>query len=213
MTSSVPSSFLLADDHNLVRKAFIRLLSSDFPNATFHQANNGQEALKILSQYPLDVLFLDVSMPEFDGYQLHSIVKKQYPKLKTILITSHDTEEVILHFIKDGIDGICLKGEDIELSEVIRTVWRGDRWFSKIVYDKMLRSLQHLNSVSLPLSEQKRKLIRHIADGKSSREIAEIMNLGEKTVNSYRQNLLRITQTRNTDELVAFAFCNGLMGK
>lgn len=210
MKPAHPKHFLLVDDHPVVTAGLQRWLSLDFPQAIFYTATNGKAALEILEQQPIDILTLDVSMPEMDGYEAFPLIKKNYPGVRIILLTQYNDNPLIRHFIQQKANAILFKRSTTELVPAIRAVWDTGYYLS----DDVRKSLENKYSdwgVCLPLSPRSNELIKHIAMGNSSKEIASLMSLSENTVNSYRQNLLKQTQTKNTDELISFAFKNGLL--
>jgi DNA-binding NarL/FixJ family response regulator len=145
-----------------------------------------------------------------DGYETFPRIRKNYPVTRIVLLTQHSGEALIQHFIKLKVNAILLKRNTNELAQAIRAVWNTGHCIS----DEVRESLEHTYhawEASLPLARRARELIKRIADGKSSKEIASLMSLGENTINSYRQDMLRQTHTKNTDELIAFAFTNGLV--
>ncbi len=206
------SSFLLVDDHPLLIRGLTEVLKKHFQDALFYAAQNGNEALQLLSQSPVDIVLLDVAMPEMDGYTVFPQIKKKYPTTKIILLTQYGGRALNLHFLQQGVDGIFFKGENEDIESAINTVWAGGRWFPPTV-EALMPSLmgEKKETGKLPLSDRDRMLLRYIGLGKSSKEISSLMNLGENTINSYRQLLLRQTGTRNTDELIAYTQKNGLI--
>lgn len=212
MKPAQPKYFLLVDDHPVVTTGLKALLRLDFPQAVFYTAANGKEALEILAQHTVDILTLDVSMPGMDGYEAFPLIRKNYPDVRIILLTQYSGEALIQHFIQLKVCAILLKQNTSELVQTIQTVWDTGHYVSEAVR-KSLEHSYHAREASLPLASRARDLIKHIAQGKSSKEIASLMGLSEHTVNSYRQDLLRQTHTKNTDELIAFAFLNGLLGE
>ncbi|MBX2964727.1 MAG: response regulator transcription factor [Cyclobacteriaceae bacterium] len=198
-----PKHILLVDDHVLFTKALKKLLALDLPETNFYTAANGKEALDMLAQHPVDVLVLDISMPEMNGYDACIATRKNYPDTRIIILTQHNTEFLTPHFMKQGAGSVLQKNTD-ELVEAIQSVWETGRYIS----NKMRSDLEKIydqDEVSLPLTKQARELISHISQGKSSKEIATLMCLSENTI------MLKQTHTRNTDELVSFAFKIGLL--
>lgn len=207
-----PRHFLLVDDHPVLADAMTMVLKNRLQGVVIYTAFNGLEALGRLETQPIDMVLLDVNMPEMDGYETFRLIRKKYPALKVILLTQHGGKEMQLHFFKNGINGIVFKGEQLDIVQVIQSVWEKGRWFPPHVLQLMGEQFSiEPETNKLPLSNRDRQLIQLISAGKSSKEIASIMNLGENTVNSYRQMLLRQTGAKNTDELIALAFRNGLL--
>jgi len=149
-------------------------------------------------------------MPVMDGYQTFPIIKKDHPETKIIVLTMLTDENVVHHSLQLGAKAMMIKSGKDDVKHVVKSVWENGYYFSNEIKEIITKKIVN-GSVNLPLKNNERQLIKLIANGNSSKEIAEIMCLSENTVNSYRQNLLKSTRTRNTDELVAFAFHVGLL--
>jgi DNA-binding NarL/FixJ family response regulator len=206
-----PSSFLLADDHPIVAVGLKEVLEQEFTTAKFYTARTGQEALAVLAQHSIDILFLDVSMPTLDAYGAFPAIKKQYPATKVIIYTQFVAKDMILHFLHQGVNSILFKGETDDICEVVEQVWATGKWLPRSVLELAEGQLYEKSFHKLPLGENERNIIKHISEGKSSKEIAALLHLGENTINSYRQSLLKKTGTKNTDELIRYAFNSGLI--
>ena len=202
---------MLADDHAIVAVGLKEVLEQEFTTAKFYTARTGRQALAVLSQHPIDILFLDVSMPTLDAYGAFPAIKKQYPATKVIIYTQFVAKDMILHFLHQGVNSILFKGETDDICEAVEQVWATGKWLSRSVRELVEGQLGEKPIHKLPLGENERNIIRHISEGKSSKEIAELLHLGENTINSYRQNLLKKTGTKNTDELIRYAVNSGLI--
>jgi DNA-binding NarL/FixJ family response regulator len=120
-------------------------------------------------------------------------------------------KDMILHFLQQGVNSILFKGETDDICEVVEQVWATGKWLPRSVLELAEGQLYEKSFHKLPLGENERNIIKHISEGKSSKEIAALLHLGENTINSYRQSLLKKTGTKNTDELVRYAFNSGLI--
>lgn len=209
MKPANPRNFLLVDDHQVVLAGLKSLIQLDFPVAKFYSAQNGLQAIDVLKHHTIDILMTDVSMPEMDGYELIPILTKVHPELKIIIVTQFSGEAMTRFFLQHGVRAVISKSDTDSLGFVIKTVWEKGHYWTQDVIEKLPLFIS--DTSKLPLTAQNRMLISLIAEGKSSKVIAEILDLTENTVNSYRQTLLKQTHTRNTDELVAFAYENGLI--
>lgn len=210
---ALPKCFLIIDDHPVLADAMEIMLKKLFKEAEVYTALNGLEGLNRLENHLIDIVLLDVNMPHMDGYQTFQLIKKAYADLKVILLTQHGGKEMKQHFIKNGINGIVFKGEKWDLEEVIMGVWKSGYWFPPHIKELLGEQFisQHGGERKLPLSNRDRQLIRLLSEGKSTKQISSEMNLAENTINSYRQLLLKQTNTKNSEELVAFAYNNGLL--
>ena len=209
----LPKGILIIDDLPVLADSLAMVLKNRFPQTEFYTALNGLEGLDRIENKKIDLVLLDVNMPEMDGYQTFHLIKKNYPDLKVILLTQHGGREMKEHFIKNGINGIILKGEKQNLEEVIMAVWKNGLWFPPHIKELLGEQFinHHVGERKLPLSSRDRQLIRYLGEGKSTKEISSLMNLAENTINSYRQMLLKQTGTKNSEELIKFAVDNGLL--
>lgn len=209
----LPKGILIIDDLPVLADALAMVLKKSFPQTEFYTALNGLEGLDRIENKKIDLVLLDVNMPEMDGYQTFHLIKKNYPDLKVILLTQHGGREMKEHFIKNGINGIVLKGEKWNLEEVIMAVWKNGTWFPSHIKELLGENFikYHTGGRKLPLSNRDRHLIQLLGQGKSTKEISTMMNLAENTINSYRQMLLKQTGTKNSEELIKFAVDNGLL--
>ncbi len=201
--------FLIIDDHEVVLVGVRELLLQDFPDATIRTARSGTEAFEVLNNCSIEIVFLDVTLPVMNGYDIFPAIQKQYPEIKVILLTLNTGEGLVQHFMQQGVAGMLFKSNTDELTQAVNQVWAGGVYFSKEVKEVLDRSYQ--KRTRLPLSPRESELIELISKGRSSKQIADIMCLSENTINSYRQQLLKQTLTKNTDELIAFAYHNGLL--
>ncbi|TXI70051.1 MAG: response regulator transcription factor [Cyclobacteriaceae bacterium] len=207
--TSDPKRILLVDDHPVVLAGLFSILKPHFPSSLFFFARNGVEALEILRLNAVDIMIMDVSMPEMDGYDLIKAVTRQFPILRIIVIAQSRADAMIKFFLQYRVSAILLKSRSDTIGTTVQEVWKLGYSASSEHVGDLARSIRSESKV--PLTPQSRTLIKLIAEGKASKLIADEMNLSENTVNSYRQKLLRQTRTKNTVELVAFAFKNGLL--
>lgn len=210
MRQTEPKTFLIVDDHKLIVTGITQLIKLDFPRAIIYTALHGQEALEKLKEVPIDITFLDISMPVMDGYQTFSLIKKNYPETRVILLTLLTHESIVHHFMQLGVRAILLKQNTQELATAIRSVWETSIYLPEDIRKIMEKNLS-IEPGKIPISSRYRSIIRFISEGKSSKEMASLLFLSKNTINSYRQELLRVTRTKNTDELVAYAFQTGLL--
>jgi len=204
---------LLVSDYVLLRKSLLRVVKT-FPSVSkVSEASDGLEALTTLSNQYVDVALLDVSMPVIDGFRACDLIIKKSPHVKIIILTQHDSERLMIHFFNKGVHSYLLKNIEIEELELaINTVMRGTRYFSKHVAESLQKHIHEFDKPSMVgLRKKEIELIEFLQLGLSSKEIAEKLGLSLKTVNSYREDLLKKTNTKNAAELVSFALHNGLI--
>ncbi len=201
----------LADDHTMFREGLVSLLSQGNHVAVVAQANNGKELLDLLLDTPADVLILDIEMPEMDGFDTIQKIKELSIDLKILVLTMHSTPQFIKNIFKAGADGYLPKDVGkTTLLEAIDRVHQTGSYHSpetmKIVMDNLKEG-----AISTGISPREKEIIRLIADGYTTQEIAEKLYLSKHTVESHRKNILLKLGLKNSAGLVKYAIHRGLI--
>lgn len=212
---------LLIDDHHLVRKG-IRLLLEDTEDIeVVGEAGNGKEGLEKMKELQPDLALVDISMPEMNGIEMVWEAKKQFPQVKSLILSMHNSEEYILQSLDAGAYGYILKDSTQEdMLRAIREVSKGERFFSGAVTNLIINAYMNLNKQvqhqsdkkKTSLSDREKEIIALLIDGLNSKEIAEKLDLSVRTVDNHRANIMKRLQVRNTAELVKIAVEEGLIG-
>lgn len=209
MTSFVVMRVFLVDDHELVRRGLSDLLSGQDDIEVVGEASTFQDALNSLLGAAPDVAVLDVRLPDGNGIELCRELRSQQSKLACLMLTSYDDDQALVCAVMAGASGYLLK--DIKGNDfvgAIRRVAAGESLLDPAVVKNALRHVKPTSAAATndPLSEltpQERKLLDHIADGKTNRQIAADMFLAEKTVKNYVSNLLlKLGMSRRTEAAV-----------
>lgn len=199
---------LLADDHHIVIEGITAVLK-DHPRITIvGAAENGEEVIKFVKQSPPHVVVLDINMPKMDGLTCARRLRAIAPHVKIIVLTMYAQKSFIEEIIRIGIDGCLLKSNTgKELSEAIVRVVDGKSYFDMIqsLIDEGDKIAQHL------LSERENEIIKLLAQGFTSLQIAEKLFIAEHTVKTHRKNILRKTGVHSTSQLIQFALNNQLI--
>lgn len=206
---------IIADDHTMFLQGIISLIEHESSIKIIGKAVNGIEVLNILKIQNADMVLLDISMPEMDGIELSKILKKEYPFLKIIIVSTHSNAKIISRLIRIGVNGYLLKNaEKSELLDAIYTVADGKKYFSKDVEDQYLSNNQKIEkqiSNLTELSSREKEILVLIAHEYNTAEIAEKTFISLNTVNTHRRNLLSKLNAKNTAGLVKYAVENGLV--
>ncbi|RYJ36668.1 Two component LuxR family transcriptional regulator [Flavobacterium anhuiense] len=210
-----PVNLLIADDHTMFLQGIIALLEQE-PNITvIDKAVNGIEALEIVKKGIVDFIILDISMPEMDGIELSKILKKQYPNVKILIVSTHSNVMVISRLIRIGVNGYLLKNaEKVELLKAINTIASGENYFAEELEEKHLSNSSRIEkqvSNLTELSSREKEILVLIAHEYNTAEIAEKTFISLNTVNTHRRNLLSKLNAKNTAGLVKYAVENGLV--
>ncbi len=207
---------VITDDHKLFRKGMSSLLSDfEFINI-IHEAGNGTELLSLLEKTaPLpDLILLDLNMPQMDGMETNKKLKELYPHLKIIILTMEDDEHIILHMIKEGVNGYLMKNaEPEELEEAILKVKEKDYYFPDNISKLILGNFNNKRDETPieKLTARELKTLELICKEYTATEIADEMNLSARTIEGYRSKLLDKTGTKNIAGLVVYAITNNLV--
>lgn len=206
---------LIADDHTMFLQGIISLLEQE-PNIEIAgKAINGLEALEIIEKQSIDLVILDISMPEMDGIELSKILKKKYAAIRILVVSTHSNVSIISRLIRIGVNGYLLKNaEKAELLKAISTIANGDNYFSEETEEKHLSNnlrIEKQVSTLTELSSREKEILILIAHEYNTAEIAEKTFISLNTVNTHRKNLLSKLNAKNTAGLVKYAVENGLV--
>ncbi|WP_281989938.1 response regulator transcription factor [Aquimarina aggregata] len=213
MTLSKHINILIVDDHQIIIDGIRSLLKSSATIQIVGEALNGEEALQVLNTKPVDVIILDIEMPVMNGIELTRIVKEQYIDTKVLILTMYDTPEFVKQAIEIDADGYILKNRGAEeLESALQALARGEDYYGKEA-NKTLRSgvrKKHTtNQNKIPLTKRELEVLKEIADGKSTPEIADKLCIANSTVETHKRNLIEKTQVENASKgLMKFAIEN-----
>ncbi|HNQ83521.1 MAG TPA: response regulator transcription factor [Bacteroidales bacterium] len=207
---------LVADDHQLLIDGIKTALANIQDIVVAGEAYNGQEVIDQLDAgLSVDVLLLDINMPEMDGLQCTKLVSKQYPKVKILILTQYDEKRLVKQLVKHGASGYLLKdsGRDI-LEKAIRAVVRGEKYFCERLAIRLIS--QELdeekgNPLFSKFSEREIEILRLIAEEYSTQQIADKLFLSYHTIESHRSRMISKAGVRNSAGLVRWANENGYL--
>lgn len=207
----VAPTILLADDHELCRVAVKNYLLGLKLASAVLEAKNGNEVIEILAFQKVDLLILDMKMPELNGYEAAELALKANPSLKILIVTMYDEPSLIMNFIDLGISGYMLKS-DSDLYGAVNAVMEGKFYYTKNLEDA-IKKAQYSIDIPAPvtLTLKEKKILPLIAQGRSSEEMAELLSLKKNTIESYRKDLIEKFKVSNSSELVDYAHRTGLL--
>ena len=207
---------LLADDHTLVR-AGIRSLVQAIPGIqVVAEAGDGREALSLIETHQPDVALLDIAMPGLNGLEVAAQVADNFPFVRVMILSMHATEEYVLRALRAGAAGYLLKDADTaELELAIKAVTRGETYLSpavsKHVTEYVRRVGEETHSTLERLTPRQREVLQLVAEGHTTQEIARMMNLSTKTVETHRTQLMERLNIHDIAGLVRYAVREGLV--
>ena len=212
----IPVRVLLADDHALVR-AGIRALLQDLEGVTVvAEAGNGADVLELARTHRPDVVLLDISMPGLSGLDVSAQLEQELPEVRVVLLSMHANEEYVLQALRAGAAGYMLKDSaTAELELALKAVMQGETYLSPPISKQVVEGYVQRVGADQPASEKltprQREVLRLIAEGHSTKEIAHRLELSVKTVETHRAQLMERLQIRDIAGLVKYAIRNGLV--
>lgn len=208
---------LLVDDHQMVRNSIKYCFDANDDCEIIAEASNGTEALEVLKNISVDVIITDYSMPSMDGVELVKNLRKQYPEVKTIMLTMHDEAKYIKQALKTGVDGYVLKtgGKDV-LIKAVDTVSKGMEYFDEritqvLISDIAKKAAPPMPLSSIPITEREIEVLTLIAQEHTNQEIADKLFISPRTVEAHKSNLLTKTGAKTVAGLVFYAMDKGFV--
>jgi DNA-binding NarL/FixJ family response regulator len=209
-----PLRVLLAEDHVLVRAGLHALLQNMPEVLVVAEAGDGQEALHQIEAHRPDVVLLDITMPRMNGIEVATRATKLFPHVRIIMLSMHANEEYVWEALHAGASGYLLKDASIdELKLALAAVTRGEPYLSSAVSKYVIASYVRrgeTNQVDL-LTPRQREILRLIAEGHTTHDIAALLNISDKTVETHRSQLMRRLSLRDVTSVVRFAIRHGLV--
>jgi DNA-binding NarL/FixJ family response regulator len=199
---------LLADDHPLIRAGFKSLLGKNERFEIVGEAENGKELLEYASTLLPDIVLSDISMPLINGLDALEQLVDLHPSIKFILLTMHEEREYILRALKVGASGYLLKSiERFELERAIITVYEGGKYFSPMVTNILADAVAKPEVIDhADITPREKEVLELVAKGNSTKQVADILGISVRTVESHRINMLKKMKVSNTAELIKKAF-------
>ncbi len=206
---------LLADDHTLVRAGVRKILEAQPGVTVVGEVSDGAAALEALASIAVDVLVLDLTMPKLDGFAVLRRARTISPALKVLVLSMHADREFVSRAVREGADGYLLKDSAVsDLVAAIQAVREGRAYHSPQVQRQLtdlLRGGPPLASPLDSLTDREREVLKRIAEGLSTKEIASLLDISTRTVETHRANLMRKLEVRSLAQLVRLAIREGLV--
>ncbi len=207
---------LVADDHGLVREGVKRVLDQEPDLAVVAEAADGAEAVEQALDDSIDLAILDISMPRKTGLQAARELSRRRPQLRTLILSMYDNEQFLFEALKAGASGYVLKsGADTDIVEACRAAMRGQSFLYPTAVDTLIRDFieradERGDDFEL-LTPRELEVLKLIAEGHTSKEIAAMLVISIKTVDRHRTNMLEKLGMRDRVELTRYAIRRGLI--
>jgi DNA-binding NarL/FixJ family response regulator len=209
---------VLADDHTMMRSGLRLLLEREPGFTVVGEASDGREAIEVTDAQTPDVVVMDVAMPNLNGIEAARRITNSHPSTAVIILSMHSDESYVLRALNAGARGYLLKDSaESDLISAVRAVNEGKAFFSPAIskllvedYVRQLRQRGVEDSYEL-LTPRERELVQLLAEGKTTKEIAAILNLSPHTVETHRSNVLRKLNLNSLPELILYAVRKGVI--
>jgi two-component system response regulator NreC len=209
---------VLADDHKLMRSG-LRVLLEQQPDLTVvGEASDGREAVALVASQRPDVLVMDIGMPSLNGIEAAAQITQSNPEAAIVMLSMHSDESYVLRALKAGAKGYLLKDSaEADLIQAVRAVAEGKSFFStavsKVLLDDYVRK-QKRSGAEDPydlLTPREREVLQLVAEGKSNKEVAQLLNLSVYTVETHRSNIMEKLNLHGVPELILYAVRKGII--
>ena len=212
-----PIRTLLIDDHELVRTGLRAVLDRHAAIAVVGEGSSGDEALRLAADLRPDVVLMDLALPGMNGVEATSLLTSARPAPKVIVVSAHDTAKFVGRALRAGARGYVLKHDlAANLATAVIEVHAGRSWFSAAVQDVIAGFAREPRLLEVDpldrLSRRQRSVLQLIAEGRTNRQIAETLGIGESTVDTHRTELMRRLDLHDVASVVRFAYEEGIVG-
>lgn len=209
---------LLADDHQLMRSGVRLMLERETDLAVVGEARDGREAVALVKSLKPEVVVMDIGMPNLNGIEAARQMTEENPQLAIVMVSMHSDESYVLRALKAGARGYLLKDSaEADLIKAVHAVAGGKSFFSpavsKLLLDDYVRKLKRSGTEDAYdlLTPREREVLQLIAEGKSNKDIANLLNLSVYTVESHRANLMEKLNLKGLPELILYAVRKGII--
>jgi DNA-binding NarL/FixJ family response regulator len=216
-SAAKPIRVLLADDHTLIR-AGIRALLEKLPGVEVAgEASDGREVIDLIKTHQPDMVLMDISMPGLNGLQALARITRDFPKVRVIILSMHPNDEYVLQALKSGASGYLLKrAATAELEAALKSVVGGEIYLSREITGQFLKKfpLQQIARLTTPLEQltsRQREILQLLAEGQTTKAIASILKVSDKTVEYHRAKMMEALKIFDIPGLVRFAMRTGLI--
>ncbi|MFC1923956.1 response regulator [Chloroflexota bacterium] len=209
---------LVVDDHTLVRDGIRSLLTLTADIEVVGEAENGREALEKVRQLVPDVVLMDLAMPVMGGLEATRRIRREYPGIKVLAVTQYDDSDYVVPVIEAGARGFVTKMAAFsELASAIQAVYRGDSYLSPSAAGALIEEYQQKTTVEgerdsyQQLTDREREVLKLVVEGHTAREIADMLVISPKTVEWYKNRLMKKLNIHNRTDLIKFAIRKALI--
>lgn len=207
------ANFLIVDDEALLREGLKSLLQREYFVKNIYEAASKDEAMRKISEHPLDVILLDIHMGKSGGLEIIAALKQMPAPPKIIVVTGLEGIELIVNLLKEGVSSITFKLDGYaEILKAIKSVLQGGTYFPERITQIIRKNSHRWDQIPpVALTDREKDLLSALARGLTTKEVAVELKMAEGTAETYRLRLIKKTGVHNTAGLLAFAFNNGIL--
>lgn len=218
LMTSKAVTIVLADDHTIVRQGLVKLLEAEPNFKVVGHAENGREAIDTVGKLLPDVVLMDIAMPMLNGIEATRQIKKNCPKTRVVILSMHSHDRYINELFSLGASGYLLKNSTgTEIISAIHSALKGDRYLSPSISKRVIEDYISMKKKSPDdelygqLSNREREVFQMVAEGRSTKDISDILCISPSTVKSHRANIMEKLHVENMSQLVQFAIRLGIV--
>lgn len=194
---------ILADDHPLIREGFKSLLGKSEHFEIIGEATNGQQLIELVEQLHPDIVLTDISMPVINGLVAIEKIKKENSEVKMVVLSMHEERAYVINALKAGAQGYLLKSiEGAELEKALLTIYEGRKYFSATIGNVLAESVTRDQTEAGDITPREKEVLELVAKGQSTKQIADVLGISIRTVETHRVNMLKKMKVNNTAELI-----------
>jgi DNA-binding NarL/FixJ family response regulator len=214
----MPVRIVIADDHTIMRNGLRLILERQSGFSVVGEASDGREAIALAQDLAPDVVILDIAMPSLNGIEAAARITADHPRTAVLILSMHSDESYVLRALKAGARGYLLKDSaDSDLVSAVRALCAGKAFFSpavsRVLADDYVRQIRQrgLEDPYDSLTARERELVQLVAELKSTKEIANLLNLSPHTIDTHRANLMSKLNLHSIPELILYAVRKGII--
>ncbi len=226
MKSHKPICVIVADDHMIVRRGIVSLLSLNPTFQVVGEAADGRSAVDLAIAHEPDVVVMDITMPEMNGLEATRQIKARTPRVKVLVLSAYDNPDFVNEILQSGASGYLLKNTTPdELYTAVTAVHNGNAFFSPSISKIVLQNYLHHThqappprrpiepdvAYSGPLTPREQEILKLIAEGKAHLQIAKLLHISVRTVDTHRNNIMKKLDIHDAASLVTYAIREGLI--
>lgn len=211
-----PINVMIADDHSMVREGIKQLLELDGDIIVKTEANNGRQCIELLDEEQIDVLLLDINMPNMNGLQVLQYIKESKKKVKVLILTIHNEVEYLVRAVEIGVDGYVLKDSDSSLlKKAIYSVYKGETFIQpeliSMLKVRMEEKSNYASNFDASLTKREIEVLKLLAEGLFNKEIAYMLAISEKTVKNHVSNIFKKINVSDRTQAAVYAIKNNFV--